>query len=49
MKVSWPKLFVLAAVIAVICASAYVIRWMEIDRCLDSGGRWAYDAGGCEK
>lgn len=49
MKISSRNVYVVAAVIAASCASAYLIGWLEIDRCLDAGGRWNYDLGACEK
>jgi hypothetical protein len=42
------KLF-LAILLLVVTALGYWAKgWMDIDRCLDGGGRWNYDKGVCE-
>ena len=34
--------------LATALALPYVIEFLEIDKCLDHGGRWNYDLGQCE-
>lgn len=49
MKASTRKLlFVFAVAVAVGVASAWLLRWVQIDRCLDAGSRWNHDVGACE-
>ncbi len=36
-----------AAALAIACSSA--IQYIQVDRCLDSGGRWNHEARECER
>ena len=36
------------AVLAVVAMSAWALRQLEIDSCLDEGGRFNYDTRNCE-
>jgi hypothetical protein len=43
------KLILLLVVIACAVAGALKVKeWIDIDRCLDSGGRWNYETKQCE-
>jgi len=46
----WMKLLLWAlAGLAVIVAGHRLRRELQIDRCLDGGGRWDYNASTCEE
>jgi len=48
-KRRWKWLVVsLAVAVVVVAATIYLRRELAIDSCLDSGGRWDYDAGVCD-
>jgi len=42
-------LLVLIALAVLAIATLYACRLLAIDRCLDSGGRWDYENGVCER
>jgi hypothetical protein len=43
----------LIAVIVALCVAAmglaWIKYWLSVDECLDSGGRWDYDAKECDQ
>jgi hypothetical protein len=39
---------ILLAFIVLASAGVWLKRYFDIDRCLDDGGRWNYDASRCE-
>jgi hypothetical protein len=43
------KVIVVMAVAAVLAFLLWKAKaWLDIDRCLDAGGRWDYGAGTCD-
>ena len=46
-RVAW-FLVALLGLIAVLVSSLAVKRFLQVDSCLDQGGRWNHDAGTCE-
>lgn len=49
MKLSRRKLmWIILAGVIVCCVVWYAKRWLDIDTCLDSGGRWNYRMSICE-
>jgi hypothetical protein len=44
------KKFILLIIIILLCIPVYlwIKRQLEIDSCLDKGGRWNYESGKCE-
>ena len=42
------KLIIITVLIALLLSIFYIKRWIEIDRCLDSGGHWNYEINKCE-
>ena len=48
-KVKTKKTFLLLlAVVSVVAIFMYLKRQVEIDKCLDNGGRWNYEKKVCE-
>ena len=42
-------LIVLLVIAVIAFAGGYWFRgWLQVDRCLDAGGRWNHDTTGCE-
>ena len=48
MRRSWRVLIWALLSIALIALGLYLKRQLEIDDCLDSGGRWNYETATCE-
>lgn len=42
------KIFVALFLLFLIAFGYWFKKYMDIDRCLDSGGRWNYEKGICE-
>ena len=42
------KFFVAVAILLLIAFTYWCKGFLEIDKCLDSGGRWNYEVGTCE-
>ena len=41
--------FILTIALILLIAVVYWLKgWLDIDKCLDSGGRWNYEKGICE-
>jgi hypothetical protein len=36
-------------VLAIVLLGPWLKNQLDIDRCLDSGGRWSYERGSCER
>jgi hypothetical protein len=44
----WPVLLACLVIILIAIWFLWTSEWLTIDACLDSGGRWNYQAKACE-